>query len=126
MPSLDPIEAHLRDLETRLLHPDIRRDPTQAAALIADDFLEIGASGRTYNKSAILELLQTEPPLPPITLSDFHARPLADNIILVTYRTTRHDASGHPSTSAKRSSIWIYRDSRWQVTFHQATPTPNP
>lgn len=126
MQSLDQVKDHLRNLETQLLQPEIRRNQTQLDTLIADDFLEIGQSGRTYSKFAILELLQTEPLLPPITLSDFQARPLAEKIVLVTYRTTRHDAFGQATTSAKRSSIWVYRDSRWQVTFHQGTPTPNP
>jgi hypothetical protein len=115
------IADHLRSLEKKLLQPEIRKDPISVASLIGDDFVEIGQSGRTYDKAAILTFLQTEPPQPPINLTDFETRPLAENVILATYRTTRHD-----NTSAKRSSIWIFRDNRWQIIFHQGTPIPNP
>jgi hypothetical protein len=38
------------ELETRLMDPEVRRNG-QAADMIADDFVEFGGNGRTYNKS---------------------------------------------------------------------------
>lgn len=118
------IADHLRQLEERLLDPAVRKDPAVASHLIADDFLEFGSSGRTFDKAAILETLSNEPPSPPILLTHFAARSLAADAVLITYRTTRHDPSCNPTTSSNRSSIWVHRDNRWQITFHQGTPIP--
>jgi hypothetical protein len=118
------IAAHLRQLEEQLLHPSTRKDPATLSRLIADDFLEFGASGRVYDKAAILAALASEPPASPVLLTHFAARPLAEDVVLVTYRTTRHSPSGELIATAQRGSIWVYRDSRWQITFHQGTPLP--
>ena len=118
------IADHLKALEESLLDPSNRRNPELVSFLLADDFLEFGSSGRTFDKAAILEALRHEPTRPTPLLTDFTARPLANDVVLVTYRTTRHAPSGEPTASAQRSSIWLNRDNRWQVTFHQGTPIP--
>ena len=120
----DAFTQHLRSLELQLLQPATRKDPALLHLLIADDFHEIGASGRSYDKPAILAFLAAEQPQPPIQLSHFYARPLTpdSSVVLVTYRTTRRNVDNEPISSTKRSSIWIYRDNRWQITFHQGTP----
>ena len=120
------LENHLRALEEQLLQPEVRKNPGLLASLIADDFLEFGSSGRTFDKAAIIEALKNEQPSPPAILSDFSARPLAKDVVLVTYRTTRHNPSGEPIASTQRSSIWVHRDNRWQITFHQGTPVALP
>jgi hypothetical protein len=114
----------LRDIEEQLLQPAVRKNTALLNSHIADDFFEIGASGRTYNKAAILVDLKDEPPRSPILLSHFSARLLANNIALVNYRTTRGGTSGEPLVATLRSSIWVHRDNRWQITFHQGTPLP--
>lgn len=117
------IADHLRQLEERLLDPAVRKDPALVSQFIADDFLEFGTSGRTFDKTAILEALSNEP-IPPILLTHFAARPLAQDIVLVTYSTARHPPPTSPTVSANRSSIWVHRDDRWQITFHQGTTIP--
>jgi hypothetical protein len=120
------IADHLRALEERLLDTTIRRNSDLVASLLADDFLEFGSSGRTFDKAAILEELRNEPSRPTPLLSDFGIRPLAPDVMLVTYRTTRLSSSGEPISHARRSSIWVNRDNRWQMTFHQGTIAPLP
>jgi hypothetical protein len=120
----DDLRTHLLTLEEQLLEPELRHNPSALSLLIADDFLEIGSSGRVYDKPAILDALESEAPAPTALLSDFNALQLAHNVMLVTYRTTRCNSTGEPSATARRSSIWIHRDSRWQITFHQGTPLP--
>jgi hypothetical protein len=119
------IKDHLKQLEENLLDPTIRKNPNHVSSLLADDFIEFGSSGRTFDKTAILEDLRNEPPHLAAFLSDFAIRPLAPEVMLVTYRTTRHDSSGHITHQARRSSIWINRNNRWQLTFHQGTPIPS-
>jgi hypothetical protein len=119
------IADHIKYLEETLLDPAVRKNSEQVSTLLADDFLEFGSSGRTFDKAAILEDLRNEPPHQTVRLSDFASRSLAPEVILVTYRTTRHDSSGRIIHQAQRSSIWINRDNRWQITFHQGTPIPS-
>jgi hypothetical protein len=119
-----PISDHLKSLEEQLLQSHVRQNSALLNSLIADDFLEFGSSGRSYDKTAIIEALQNELPHPPPLLSGFSARSLSEDIVLVTYRTTRRNPSGDPSAAVQRSSIWIHRDNRWQITFHQGTPDP--
>ena len=51
----------LLDLETRLMDPEVRRNG-QAADTIADDFVEFGGNGRTYNKSDALAMMRHHAP----------------------------------------------------------------
>jgi hypothetical protein len=112
----EALRSELLRLETALA----RRDPSGIdggmsglLALIPDDFLEFGASGRTWDAASIRATLQSEPPRE-IALEDFAITQLADDVVLATHhsRDPRH---------AKRSSLWIRRDGRWILRFHQAT-----
>jgi len=81
-------------------------------SLIADDFMEFGRSGRIWTKDSILGPLTTGPSSPPVEMEQFEAVELADNVALVTYH----------AALAIRCSIWVKRDGRWQMRFHQGTP----
>ncbi|MBB5330207.1 DUF4440 domain-containing protein [Tunturiibacter gelidoferens] len=114
----------LRQLEERLVDPAVRRNPALVAPLLADDFLEFGASGRVFDKASILEDLQNEATRPASFLTDFAIRELSPTIILATYRATRLNADGEPIGQSRRSSIWAHVNGQWQITFHQGTPIP--
>ena len=114
------VSDHLRHLEETLHSKTVTKEPAQLAALLAEDFREIGSSGRTFSRARILEELQAESPLPTTTLSDFQCSMLSDTLALVTYRTARID----PKAIALRSSLWVLRDHRWQILFHQGTRVP--
>jgi hypothetical protein len=114
----------LRQLEERLLDPDVRRNPVLVAPLLSDDFLEFGASGRVFDKASILEDLKNESPRPASRLTDFAIRELSPTIVLTTYRATRFNAEGEAISHSRRSSIWTHVNGQWQITFHQGTPIP--
>jgi hypothetical protein len=109
----------LRGFEARLMDPRIRRS-SEAADLIADDFVEFGASGRLHNKADALAMMRHHTPRIH-SLEDFHVRELSDKVALVTYRVQSQSVDGGPGRTSVRSSIWIQREGKWQVTFHQAT-----
>ena len=111
------IRQTLRDLEERLLLPRVRASPDEVAALLADEFIEFGSSGRIYDKQQIIRLLQEERGQAICTLADFSARRLAANIVLVTYRVVE--------SQTIRSSIWRLEDGRWRMVFHQGTKAEN-
>ena len=114
----DDLNAQLQSLEEELLRPDVRRNSARVAELLADDFREFGASGRIFDKASILRELSDESPAR-LSLSDFACRQIAPDAVLVTYRSTRSDRAGE--RTALRSSLWLHRDGRWQLLFHQGT-----
>jgi hypothetical protein len=117
------IEEELRRLEEMLLEPEVRRNSELVAALIGDDFVEFGSSGRVFDKAAILAELKDEVRTRNVILSEFGCRMLAEGIALITYRTTRRHEGGAVLGSAWRSSVWVNREGRWQLVFHQGTPS---
>ena len=121
---MDDMERSQRDivrqLEERLLQPEVRRSAQDLAELLADEFIEFGSSGHVFNKLEILEHLQHEEPAKR-SFSDFRATLLAPGVMLTTYRSTRLNAQGTPATSSLRSSIWKLQDGHWKMVFHQGT-----
>jgi|SRR5450631_2804765 hypothetical protein len=51
------ITEQLLALERKLSDPRLRNTPEKLAPLLADDFLEFGSSGRTYDKEQVLNQL---------------------------------------------------------------------
>jgi hypothetical protein len=120
--------AHLRSLEQALLDPLVRRDRQQVSALLADDFLEFGSSGRVWTRAEILDLLGTEGYQPPL-MQDFACHWIAEGAVLVTYKAVRVVTASDGPTSGRRSetlrsSLWIRENEGWRVRFHQGTRVP--
>lgn len=113
------LTAALHELEERLLNPAVRHERAAVSALLADDFVEYGASGRVFTKAEILDLLAAESPQR-IEMTEFVARLVAPDVALVTYRAARRSQSGQDAVSL-RSSLWIHHGHRWQLLFHQGT-----
>jgi len=116
----EEIGRELRELEERLLQPDFRRSRPAVSALLADEFVEYGSSGRIFDKQQILDLLGSEPEQR-IAIAHFEARPLSADVVLVTYRSVRPDGPPEAGATFLRSSLWVRRQGRWQVVFHQGT-----
>jgi hypothetical protein len=125
--TIPPAEATLlRRLEEELLKLEVRHSPAQVGDLLSDDFAEFGSSGHVFNKQQTIEALEHEGSPDPtirISLIDFIARRLASDVILVTYRTIQEGGPGSRQASRLRSSIWKLIDGRWQMVFHQGTPS---
>lgn len=115
--------AHLlRSLEEDLLRPEVRHSVSALMELLAEDFVEIGSSGDVYDRGRIIAELADEQAVK-ITLSDFGLRQLADDVALVTYRATIHHEDRPGPGESWRSSLWVFREGRWRMVFHQGTPT---
>lgn len=115
-----------RNLEQKLHRPEVRRSPDAVRALLADDFIEFGSSGRTYDKASIIKALSQESTAEAALVPDVHdfvAREISSGLVLVTYRSSRLLPEGTARTTL-RSSIWKLIDGRWQMLFHQGTIVP--
>ena len=113
------LEEVLRRLEEELFERTVRQDGARLSELLAEDFQEFGSSGRVFTRAEIVAELRGETERT-ISLREFQARLVADKVVLVTYRATRVEAK-RPEVETRRSSLWVMRDGRWQIVFHQGT-----
>lgn len=111
----------IKNLEIELLQPDVRKNTDRINELLADDFIEFGASGNKYTKNDILEHL---PKLAKAkyTIYDFSAVQISPDTILATYRVEKEIVASKEKSFSLRSSLWQNRNGSWQMFFHQGTP----
>ena len=109
----------LRGLEASLLTNAVRKDAARVAAMLADEFCEFGSSGAVYSKAEMIASLRDEEEVQ-IAMKEFVYREVGEGIALVTYRSEREMEDG-AMIAALRSSLWVFRDGRWQMVFHQGT-----
>src|SRR5262249_43482815 len=118
-------DLHLiRGLEEELFKQSVRGSPEVVGNLLADSFVEFGRSGAIYAKEEAVRSLAAESSESQemLTARDFVLRPLADDVVLLTYRSFRL-VQGKEDCHTLRSSIWKFINGRWQMVFHQGTPT---
>ncbi len=113
----DDLEAHLIELELRLQYSSTRKDPQAAADLLCEDFREFGASGRVWDRAAILADLAAETPYQIIS-DHYECRRLAIELALLSYVATT------PHRRTLRASLWRLEGDKWRVLFHQGTVIP--
>ena len=91
--------------------------------MTADDFWEVGASGRRYSRAVVLEELErrfSAPENDAWETLDFHCRELASGVYLLTY-TLVQDAGHDDARRSRRSSIWQRTAEGWKIVYHQGT-----
>jgi hypothetical protein len=116
------IKETLEQFEQQLLTSATRHNAAEVSSLLADEFREFGSSGKTFSKIEIMSHLQSEASVD-LSLHEFEAYPISEQVVLVTFRAVK-EVPGSPPMESLRSSIWIYRDGRWQMLFHQGTKVP--
>ncbi|MFJ3974004.1 DUF4440 domain-containing protein [Streptomyces sp. NPDC090021] len=110
--------------ELRLMSPGVRMSRVLTDRLLDPDFVEVGASGRRWDRQAMLAALpemeggaEDGPRYEPAGMTGVE---LAPGVVHLTYETV---IGGR---RARRSSIWRSSDdgSGWRMYYHQATPVP--
>ncbi len=120
----DTLAETIKRLEKSLQLPDFRKNPAELNKLIADEFIEIGKSGKVWNKSGIIEVLINESSTE-ITMTDFALSALSENLVLVIYTAGQITKDGSPEVKSMRSSIWKLFNNEWKIIFHQGTLLSN-
>ena len=107
---------HIRSLEERHLKPAIRSSKEEMDKILADEFTEIGSSGRMFDKEDCMnrDLSQDD-----LSMHQFNMQEVAADIVLTTYYLINKTLGRH----TLRSSLWKRIDGRWQLYFHQGTVT---
>lgn len=108
-------------LERSLLQPAVRASAAELDALLADEFREIGASGRAFGKDEVLARLPEESGVA-FTVAEMNVQLLGSDHALVTYRATRR--AGGVDQASWRSSLWRREATGWRMLYHQGTPLP--
>ncbi|MBE1299325.1 MAG: DUF4440 domain-containing protein [Alteromonadaceae bacterium] len=109
--------------EQALFANDTRKSRAELERLLHPEFIEIGASGRRFNREQIIaELSQEQNENTSIVGQRFAEEGISDNAKLLTYELFVEDIEGHKSQHSRRSSLWVKTSTGWQIKFHQGTP----
>jgi hypothetical protein len=114
------IERQLRELEESHLRFDVRSSSESMQALLADEFIEFGSSGRIFDRATVIAALSGESGFES-RIDDFVVRSLSPEVALTMYRLSTWPTSGGQARVTLRSSVWVYRAGRWSMVFHQGT-----
>jgi hypothetical protein len=120
---MDDHLASVMALERELQTATCRQDPRRVRELLAEDFEEVGASGRVWDLESTLALLDSETnDEAEITVHDMVARQIADGVVVVRWDSDRG------GRRARRTSLWRRDPDGWRLVHHQGTlltaPTP--
>jgi hypothetical protein len=102
------LEAHLIRLEQEIVAAQQRRDFAAVEALLADDFREIGSSGRLFTKADAVCVI-SEVQILDCAFDHFQFLPIDDKCVIVMYvATARRTQDGREHMQrAWRSSTWV-------------------
>jgi hypothetical protein len=106
-----------RRLEESLWIEETRFDYGYMNNILTIDFFEFGRSGKIYTRTETLSHPYQEI-LAKIPLEDLKLYDISGDIKQITYISE----VGKEKLRANRSSIWVFRDNKWQLRFHQGTP----
>ena len=113
----------LRELESQIFKPEVRRDHAKLDALMHPGFFEFGSTGARYSRSDILELLPLDRSEAKIWVQDWAVSPMGQGFALLTYKSAQELSDGSLERHVLRSSVWAFTAQGWQIYFHQGTPT---
>ena len=115
---VDPATAReILALELALAGRDHAALPGGVEAILDDPFLEFGASGRRWDRDAMLEVFRAAPTVE-VVIENFAAVALTNDVVLASYQVRPEG----PGRASLRSSVWVRRLGGWRIRFHQGTP----
>jgi len=91
--------------------------------ITADDFWEVGASGRRYSRAVVLDELEKRSAAPHRDVwetMDFRCQKLALDVYLLTYTLVQLGEDG-ASRRTRRATIWQRSAPGWKIVYHQGT-----
>lgn len=120
---LSEILAELTRREPIFHRPELGTTRTDFEEMTADDFWEVGASGRRYSRAYVLETLEkrfAHPQEDVWETSDFHCRRLAADVYLLTYTLVQKPVQSRLRRT-RRATIWQRTAEGWKIVYHQGT-----
>jgi hypothetical protein len=117
------LAVELARLEAELHPPAIRADGERVSRLLHAEFEEIGRSGNVHSRQSTLAALKSEARPDEIAADGYAATQIGPGIALLTYRSACRQQDGSLARHTLRSSLWVFCAGRWQLRYHQGTPT---
>jgi hypothetical protein len=118
-PALSEVLRELIRREPLFHHPELGTTRRDFESMTAEDFWEVGASGRRYSRDYVLGVLagrhDGNQPIDVWSATDFHCRRLGQDVYLLTYTLFQGERT------TRRSTIWQQTPRGWQAVFHQGT-----
>ena len=118
-PELSEILAELSRREPIFHRPELGTTRADFETMTAEDFWEVGASGRSYSRSYVLDSLEKRYAVPHSDVwetMDFHCRRLATDVYLLTYTLVQDK-----KRRTRRSTIWQRTAEGWKIVYQQGT-----
>jgi hypothetical protein len=118
-PNLEEVLVELSAREPIFHRPEFGTTRADFERMTAEDFWEIGASGRRYTRALVLDELEKRFAAPHEDVwgtSDFQCRRLGEQTYLLTY-TLLQDRT----RLTRRSTIWEQTGEGWKIVYHQGT-----
>ena len=112
------ISETFKELEQLFFSKEFCSNSKKLDELLSKKFYEFGKSGCIHDRQATIESLSKLTRNRQITISNFTAELIANDITLIHYRA-RFDTD---NTESLRTSIWIMEGDKWKMYFHQGTP----
>lgn len=103
------------ELEKSLLKIEFMSDTTYLDEIIDDKYIEVGKSGKKFNKKDVIKCLSVAKEDRNIDIYNFTCDKLEENLYLIHYITK----SGNDNIY--RTSIWRKEYNKIKIIFHQAS-----
>jgi len=113
------ITNELVRLERDFHQPPPGTSPASLEAATVEDFWEVGASGRCYDRTFVIGELERRLKNPSPNrwvYSDTYCRQLAPDVFLLSYSLVQDNGR-----FTRRSTIWQRFSDGWKMVFHQGT-----
>ncbi len=117
-PKLADVLDELRRREPIFHRPEFGTAREDLERMTAEEFWEVGASGKLYAREYVLDLIEERGVTPTgddWRTWDFRCQEIAADNYLLTYTL----AQGPRVT--RRSTVWRRTDEGWKIVFHQGT-----
>lgn len=105
--------------ELELLDPGVRSDVGRVRSLLHPDFVEIGRSGRRWNRADTIASLEQEQGRVAPETDEWLFNEVSPGLVLVTYRIST------PAGSSRHASLWDVSGSAPVIRYHQGTSLPS-
>lgn len=109
--------ADIKNAELALLSSSVRADSAQTSSLLADDFAEVGRSGRRWTSAESVAALAGEEERPVPRTSEWLFNRVSAELVLVNY--VIHE----PDQDSRHASLWDTRGPT--LRYHQGTIIPS-
>jgi hypothetical protein len=118
-PELAEILTELSCREPIFHRPEFGTTCADFQKMTAENFWEVGASGRRYSRAVVLDELEKRFAAPHKDVweaSDFRCQQLAQDVYLLTYTLVQEN-----NRRTRRSTIWQRTADGWKIVYHQGT-----